>query len=141
MGDKFWEQYQDPRWQERRLRIMERAGFKCEECGDAGTTLNVHHGYYVKGAAPWEYPNEALKCWCEPCHKNFHEKKRALEKLLLVLTFVQIDKLIRYAISLLARPVPAVAPTGERAEILAELETMPKHERALELLARLQRLS
>ncbi len=65
----YWEMLRDPRWQEKRLRIMGRAGFTCEECGDKTTTLNVHHRYYAKGRKPWEYEDESLACLCEPCHK------------------------------------------------------------------------
>lgn len=66
----YWELLRDPRWQEKRLRIMDAAGFACEECGDKTTTLNVHHRYYAKGRKPWEYEDASLACLCEPCHKR-----------------------------------------------------------------------
>ena len=65
----YWELLKHPKWQEKRLRIMELAGFACEECFGKETTLNVHHSYYTKGAAPWEYPDEHLHCLCEDCHE------------------------------------------------------------------------
>lgn len=81
----YWELLRRPEWQEKRLRIMERAGFKCEQCEDKETTLNVHHKYYTKGAKPWEYPNESLICLCEPCHEEWHyqdaEFKASMAKL------------------------------------------------------------
>jgi hypothetical protein len=64
----YQEKLRDPRWQRMRLEIMQRAGFSCEECGDSTTTLNVHHTYYEKVLAPWEYSAESLRCLCEPCH-------------------------------------------------------------------------
>ncbi len=71
-GDNYFELLRHPKWQEKRLRIMERDGFECCECGDKETTLNVHHSYYTKGAKPWEYPDESLRCLCEPCHEKRH---------------------------------------------------------------------
>ena len=34
--------------------------------------LNVHHKYYIKGKAPWEYEDDALITLCEDCHKKAH---------------------------------------------------------------------
>lgn len=59
----------DPRWQRKRLEVMQRDDFMCRECGDDSTTLNVHHGYYVRGRMPWEYELESLRTLCEPCHE------------------------------------------------------------------------
>lgn len=64
-----------PQWQKKRLRIMERDGFKCGECGSETKTLNVHHDYYKAGAFPWEYPDEALKTLCQECHEKLHTPK------------------------------------------------------------------
>lgn len=71
-ASSYWDMLRHPAWQEMRLRVMDRAGFRCEECGDKDTTLNVHHSYYTKGAKPWEYPAESLKCLCEKCHERRH---------------------------------------------------------------------
>jgi hypothetical protein len=49
---------------------MEAAKWTCAECGDTGTTLNVHHTHYVKGRKPWEYEAHDLRCLCEPCHEE-----------------------------------------------------------------------
>lgn len=68
MSKPYWQKLQDPRWQRKRLEILNRADFKCEKCGDKTTTLQVHHGYYEKGAEPWEYENETLWCLCSSCH-------------------------------------------------------------------------
>jgi hypothetical protein len=62
----------DPRWQRKRLEVMQRAGFACELCGDTRTTLNVHHTQYVRGRDPWDYPAAELRCLCEPCHGREH---------------------------------------------------------------------
>jgi len=59
-----------PRWQKRRLEILERARFSCEECDVQDRTLHVHHTYYERKHAPWEYPDESLRCLCEECHQK-----------------------------------------------------------------------
>jgi len=68
----------DPRWQKKRLEIMERDNFTCRSCGDKKTTLNVHHAYYEKGKKPWEYPNRSLVILCEKCHKKRHEMQKEI---------------------------------------------------------------
>lgn len=75
---KYWEQLRDPRWQKKRLEIMQRDEFTCQDCGDTGKTLNVHHGYYAKGMAPWEYEDATLHTLCEDCHKLAQQSLTAL---------------------------------------------------------------
>ena len=75
----YWELLRDPRWQKKRLEVMERAKFACEICGDKTTTLNVHHKFYQKGAKPWEYEDRSLQCLCEPCHKSVTEIRSILD--------------------------------------------------------------
>ena len=58
----------DPRWQRKRLEILERDRFRCTECGADDRTLHVHHTYYEKGKKPWEYPAESLLSLCKDCH-------------------------------------------------------------------------
>jgi len=58
----------DPRWQKKRLQILERDDFTCQGCGDTETTLHVHHKEYVYGRMPWEYDDEELITYCEDCH-------------------------------------------------------------------------
>lgn len=75
MADKkptYWEQLKHPHWQKMRLEIMQRDGFACQTCKSTEKTLNVHHTYYKKGHAPWEYPAESLKTLCEDCHGLSH---------------------------------------------------------------------
>jgi hypothetical protein len=65
----YSEKLKDPRWQKMRLKVLERDGWQCQECGDKETMLCVHHRYYESGKDPWEYPPEALRTLCEHCHK------------------------------------------------------------------------
>lgn len=64
----------DPRWQRKRLEVMQRANFTCEHCGRTDRTLNVHHPRYVAGRKPWEYETTELRCLCEPCHALEHDE-------------------------------------------------------------------
>lgn len=64
----------DPRWQRKRLEVMQSAGWKCERCSAAHLTLHVHHTQYVPGRMPWEYERPELECLCETCHGTEHGK-------------------------------------------------------------------
>lgn len=72
---KYSEKLKDPRWQKKRLEVMQRDGFACVYCGDEKTTLNVHHTKY-KGN-PWDSPLKDLECVCEHCHELSHGMERA----------------------------------------------------------------
>jgi hypothetical protein len=65
----YSELLRDPRWQKKRLEILQRDKFTCRSCQDTTTTLHVHHSYYQKGNMPWEYPNSSLITLCAPCHE------------------------------------------------------------------------
>ncbi len=82
MAKSYYEKLQDPRWQKKRLEVMEAAGFSCEWCQDEEGTLHVHHWYYARGADPWEYPSNQLTALCEDCHKQAHSLQAQLGKVL-----------------------------------------------------------
>lgn len=71
----FFAQYKDPRWQKKRLQIMERDEFMCQVCADNTQTLNIHHKYYIQDKAPWEYPDSLLITLCEDCHRSQENDK------------------------------------------------------------------
>lgn len=62
----YSEKLKDPRWQKKRLQIMDRDGFTCQCCGDKETTLNIHHKKY--NGDPWEASENDLMTVCEDCH-------------------------------------------------------------------------
>ncbi len=74
----------DPRWQRRRLEIMQRDDFACLLCQSEDKTLAVHHRAYLRGREPWDYPADALVTLCDECHKRVEV---ALFRLRLHLTF------------------------------------------------------
>lgn len=66
----YYELLKDPRWQKKRLEILNRDEFTCQYCGDNESTLHVHHKYYDNKLKPWEYENKFLITFCETCHKD-----------------------------------------------------------------------
>ena len=75
----YAEKLKDPRWQKKRLQILERDSWTCQTCQDNTSTLHVHHFYYRKGIQPWEYSDQALITVCEHCHKMEHSNLTELE--------------------------------------------------------------
>ena len=69
----YAQKLRDPRWQKKRLEVMQANDFSCEICGDKESTLNIHHKQYLKGHEPWEYEADQLSCICQNCHSNHHE--------------------------------------------------------------------
>jgi hypothetical protein len=68
-NQKYLEKLKDPRWQKKRLEVLERDNWTCRACGDDKTTLNIHHSFYLPKKEPWEIPNGLLITLCEDCHK------------------------------------------------------------------------
>jgi hypothetical protein len=83
-GDKL----KSPKWQKKRLLILQRDNWTCQCCGDKESTLNVHHKKYVGN--PWECPDEFLITVCEDCHEII-----TTQKLDLIDSVVEIRKLQR----------------------------------------------
>lgn len=76
----YAEKLKDPRWQKKRLQILERDHWMCQNCYDTKSTLHVHHLDYEKGFDPWEYPDFYLLTLCEKCHSEIPERQKDWEK-------------------------------------------------------------
>jgi len=76
----YFEKLKDPRWQRKRLEIMERDGFRCVSCDTDENTLNVHHKIYRKNTDPWDYEDDNFILYCENCHTVLHQEKNVLMK-------------------------------------------------------------
>jgi hypothetical protein len=70
----YSEKLKDPRWQKKRLEILDRDMWKCKSCGDDKKTLHVHHIFYMPRKDPWDIPNGLLITLCEGCHKSMPEE-------------------------------------------------------------------
>jgi hypothetical protein len=66
----YAEKLKDPRWQKKRLEIMERDNWTCQICGTKEKTMHTHHLIYIKGREPWDYTDVALQCLCEDCNEK-----------------------------------------------------------------------
>lgn len=69
----YADKLKDPRWQKKRLEIMERDGWECTQCGKKEDTLHVHHLFYERGKQPWEAETHNLTTLCENCHEVVQE--------------------------------------------------------------------
>lgn len=70
---KYAEKLKDPRWQKKRLEVLERDGFMCQWCCDTETTLHVHHFSYGKN--PWDVSADSLITYCKHCHFIVEQEK------------------------------------------------------------------
>lgn len=57
----------DPRWQRKRLEILQRDQWRCLICGSSRKPLQVHHAVYRK-REPWDYPDYVYQTLCDDCH-------------------------------------------------------------------------
>lgn len=58
----------DPRWQKKRLEILNRDKFRCFLCDRKDLTLYVHHVRYT-AKDPWDEDSKNLITLCENCHE------------------------------------------------------------------------
>jgi 5-methylcytosine-specific restriction endonuclease McrA len=70
---EYMKKLRDPRWQRKRLEIMQRDNFACRKCHEMTKTLHVHHTHYIGGRDPWDYPDDSLMTLCEQCHEEESE--------------------------------------------------------------------
>lgn len=71
----YYEKLKDPRWQKKRLKILERDKWTCQnpKCRATEETLNVHHKVYLPKTEPWDIEDRFLITLCENCHKSITE--------------------------------------------------------------------
>ena len=67
---EYSEKLKHPKWQKKRLEILQRDNFTCVLCGDTETELQVNHLKYT--GEPYEAPNEDLETLCKHCHALKH---------------------------------------------------------------------
>lgn len=62
-------------WRDVCQAVIARDHNACRICGGTAN-LRVHHKYYIKGRAIWNYPIDALQTMCESCHTQWHDTHR-----------------------------------------------------------------
>ena len=73
-NQRYIEKFKDPRWQKKRLQILERDNWVCQSCGDDISMLIVHHlSYDDEAEGPWDYPDLLLITLCQECHFSAHK--------------------------------------------------------------------
>lgn len=75
----YIEKLRDPRWQKKRLLILERDRWQCQSCGNEQKTLNVHHKIYLPNKDPWDYSNSQLITLCEACHDTETKNRKEID--------------------------------------------------------------
>lgn len=80
-SEAYLAKLRDPRWQRKRLEILQRDDWTCQWCTAKDVTLNVHHLRYE--GEPWEVHANSLLTLCEDCHtQETNDKPRAEAELL-----------------------------------------------------------
>jgi len=108
----YAEKLRDPRWQKKRLEILNRDNFTCQCCGDKDSTLVIHHKVYA--GDPWQVTKDNLITYCDHCHNIFESWLKESKNEILRFGDIKIceDGFGRYLISLthkkLSNPILSV---------------------------------
>ena len=78
----YADKLKDPRWQKKRLEILERSEWACLNCGDSESPLHVHHLVYERGVEPWDHDNQYLVAVCVDCHETLEQTRNAILKVM-----------------------------------------------------------
>ncbi|MCB0537544.1 MAG: HNH endonuclease [Bacteroidetes bacterium] len=79
LQEQYHQLLQHPKWRLKRVQILSRDNYTCQNCG-AKYHLIVHHKQYHtdtvsgKKIAPWAYQNKYLVTLCDTCHKAGHQR-------------------------------------------------------------------
>lgn len=79
---RYQDKLKSPKWQKKRLEILQRDSFTCQMCGDEKTELHVHHIKYTN--EPYDAPNENLQTLCKHCHYLESYAHKMAEKVIFV---------------------------------------------------------
>jgi hypothetical protein len=115
----YREQMLDPRWQRRRLEMLNAAGWACAQCDDGSRTLHVHHRQYFKGRLLWEYSDLELVVLCDVCHSVEHTDLESLKALLAIIPAGEIAGLVAGYRSADDWIEPALIEAGRAADNIA----------------------
>lgn len=92
----YLEQLKSPKWQKKRLEILNRDNFTCQSCGNKDSQLHVHHKSYLNGNSLWEYDDFTFITLCADCHSEITEKKRYI-KYLIDYIFLNVDSINEFS--------------------------------------------
>lgn len=95
----YSEKLKDPRWQRKRLEILQRDDFQCTCCGDTKSEIHVHHSYYEFGKEIWEYDDSTLFTLCSECHYSHTLSQKNIKQMLREIQYDQLyefEKIVDY---------------------------------------------
>ena len=78
-------QLTDPRWQKKRLEILQRDNWKCQVCKNEKEQLEVHHIFYLPDWQLWEYSNDWLVTLCHKHHDQQKHHSKMFTNLFIIL--------------------------------------------------------
>lgn len=90
----YSQKLKDPRWQKKRLEILQRDDFTCQKCKSENKALHVHHKYYLFDNEPWDYHPDILITYCFECHEDEEFMKSVhseLPKIILINGYTNAD--------------------------------------------------
>ena len=68
----YTEKLRHPKWQKKRLQVLEKDDWKCRICRSGEKFLQVHHKAY-RPVDPWDYQADELEALCLDCHHSAHD--------------------------------------------------------------------
>lgn len=119
MAKRYSELLKDPRWQKRRLKILERDDWTCQRCNSKVKTLNVHHFKYT--GDPWDAADELLISLCEDCHKKEEAVGYSLESIFDVFPTDGILRLDMMDVLIAALKVAEKNPTANKRKVIRKV--------------------
>ena len=78
----YKEKLLNPKWQKKRLEVLERDSFTCQICASDTETLHVHRKSYKFGNEPWDYDLSNFTTLCFDCHKLEGNAKEELNEMI-----------------------------------------------------------
>lgn len=75
----YADKLRDPRWQKKRLEILEKHDWTCDGCGHTTKSLNVHHRWYKAKQDPWNYEDHWYSVLCCDCHDYEHQSENSIQ--------------------------------------------------------------
>lgn len=111
----YSEKLRDPRWQKKRLEILERDNWRCQLCFDGESMLHVHHRRYIPSRDPWDYPESCLVTLCESCHES---EKDYMNSAIDLLTAELKEKFFSPGIMDLASAINGLVVTPSTADLI-----------------------
>ncbi|REK40916.1 MAG: HNH endonuclease [Actinobacteria bacterium] len=97
MAKTYREKLIDPRWQKKRLEVLELYGWACAWCGSESKGLHVHHSLYMRGRDPWDYPPDQLVALCFECHDLAEVKRNELLAAVSLMRPSELQEIIDFA--------------------------------------------